>query len=384
MKLTVNKEQIIEGLLKAAAIIPAKAGAQYLRSIWLKAEEGSLSVMSTDANIEFTGRYPAEVAAPGLIGVQGRAFVDLVRQLPTGVLHLTLDEASGNLLLEQGRRTYKLPVSGAEWFQNFSAFPAENAVTWSGDFLQDILDKVGFCISDDDAMDAIACLCMKPRGNGRIDVCGLNGHQFALVSFTHDELAERLPEGGMLIQKKYLADIKKWLGVDEIELNITDKRLYLRSLDGAETLSLPRAAHEYPDYNIFMSKLASEDMHPMTLARKEAIEALGRILIFNTESDRCTYMDLSAGEALLSAQGQDVGSANESLEVAYNGDIKRIAFPTRNLLDVLGHFVSAKIDMMLTGSEGPCGIRGADDTDYTVIIMPMKVSETTYYSEEDV
>lgn len=384
MKLTVNKEQIIEGLLKAVAIIPAKAGAQYLRSIWLKADESGLSVMSTDANIEFTGCYQAEVAEPGLIGVQGRAFVDLVRQLPSGVLHLSLDEASGNLLLEQGRRSYKLPVSGAEWFQNFSTFPEENTVTWSGDFLQDVLDKVTFCISEDDAMDAIACLCMKPRGNGRIDVCGLNGHQFALVSFTHDELAERLPEEGILIQKKYLQDIKKWLGVDEIELNITEKRLYLRSLGKAETLSLPRAAHQYPDYNIFMSKLASGDMHPMTLERKEAMEALGRILIFNTESDRCTYMDLSASEALLSAQGQDVGSANENLEVAYGGDIKRIAFPTRSLMDVLGHFVSARIDMMLTGAEGPCGVRGADDPDYTVIIMPMKVSETTYYSEEDV
>ncbi|MDY0259070.1 MAG: DNA polymerase III subunit beta [Desulfovibrio sp.] len=384
MKLTVNKEQIIEGLLKAVAIIPAKAGAQYLRSIWLKADNGGLSVMSTDANIEFTGCYQAEVAEPGLIGVQGRAFVDLVRQLPSGVLHLSLDEASGNLLIEQGRRSYKLPVSGAEWFQNFSTFPEENTVTWSGDFLQDVLDKVTFCISEDDAMDAIACLCMKPKGNGRIDVCGLNGHQFALVSFTHDELAERLPEEGILIQKKYLQDIKKWLGVDEIELNITEKRLYLRSLGKAETLSLPRAAHQYPDYNIFMSKLASGDMHPMTLERKEAMEALGRILIFNTESDRCTYMDLSASEALLSAQGQDVGSASESLEVTYGGDIKRIAFPTRSLMDVLGHFVSAKIDMMLTGAEGPCGVRGADDPEYTVIIMPMKVSETTYYSEEDV
>ena len=384
MKLTVNKEQIIEGLLKAVAIIPAKAGAQYLRSIWLKAEDGALSVMSTDANIEFTGRYQAEVAQPGLIGVQGRAFVDLVRQLPSGVLHLSLDEASGNLLVEQGRRTYKLPVSGAEWFQNFSTFPEENTVTWSGDFLQDLLDKVTFCISDDDAMDAIACLCMMPKGNGRIDVCGLNGHQFALVSFTHDELAERLPEEGILIQKKYLQDMKKWLGVDEIELSITGKRLHLRSMSKAETLSLPRAAHQYPDYSIFMSKLASEDMHPMTLGRKEAMEALGRILIFNTESDRCTYMDLSSGEALLSAQGQDVGSASESLEVTYGGDIKRIAFPTRNLMDVLAHFVSGKIDMMLTGAEGPCGIRGADDPDYTVIIMPMKVSETTYYSEEDV
>ena len=384
MKLTVNKEQIIEGLLKAVAIIPAKAGAQYLRSIWLRAEDGGLSVMSTDANIEFTGRYQAEVAQPGLIGVQGRAFVDLVRQLPSGVLHLSLDEASGNLLVEQGRRTYKLPVSGAEWFQNFSSFPEENTVTWSGDFLQDLLDKVTFCISDDDAMDAIACLCMMPKGDGRIDVCGLNGHQFALVSFTHDELAERLPEEGILIQKKYLQDMKKWLGVDEIELSITGKRLYLRSMSKAETLSLPRAAHQYPDYSIFMSKLASEDMHPMTIDRKEALEALGRILIFNTESDRCTYMDLSSGEALLSAQGQDVGSASESLEVTYGGDIKRIAFPTRNLMDVLAHFVSGKTDMMLTGAEGPCGIRGADDPDYTVIIMPMKVSETTYYSEEDV
>ena len=155
MKLSVNKEQIIEGLQKAAAIIPAKAGAAYLRSIWLKAEQGSLSIMATDANIEFTGRYPAEVKQPGLIGVQGRAFVDLVRQLPAGVLQLTLDEGTGNLLLEQGRRTYKLPVSGAEWFQNFSEFPAETPVTWSGDFLQDVLDRVVFCISDDDATDAI-------------------------------------------------------------------------------------------------------------------------------------------------------------------------------------------------------------------------------------
>lgn len=384
MKLIVNKEQIIEGLQKAAAIIPAKAGAAYLRSVWLKAEEGNLSVMSTDANIEFTGRYPAEVSRPGLIGVQGRAFVDLVRQLPTGVLNLTLDEASGNLLLEQGRRVYKLPVSGSEWFQNFSEFPTENIVTWSGDFLQDVLDKVAFCISDDDAMDAIACLCMKPGENGRIDVCGLNGHQFALVSFTHDELAARLPAQGMLIQKKYLQDIKKWLGLDEIELNITDKRLYLRSMDGAETLSLPRAAHEYPDYNVFMDKLGGEGVSVMALDRREGMEALGRILIFNTESDRCTYMDLHENEARLSAQGQEVGSASESLEVSYKGDISRIAFPTRNLLDVLGHFVSAKVDMLLTGAEGPCGIRGSEDPDYTVIIMPMKVSETTYYSEEDV
>ncbi len=384
MKLTVNKEHIIDGLLKAVSVIPAKAGAQYLRSIWLKAEEGHISVMATDANIEFTGKYEAEVEKPGLVGVQGRAFVDLVRQLPSGLLHITADTTSGNMLLKQGRRTYKLPINGEEWFQNFSDFPTENAVTWSGDFLQDILDKITFCISDDDAMDAIACLYMKPYQNGNIDVCGLNGYLFALVSFTHDELASRLPQNGILIQKKYLQDIKKWLSPDEIELNITEKRLYFRNINKTETLSLPRAAYDYPDYSTFMSRLAAEDMHPMTLDRKEIMDALSRILIFNTENDRCTYMDISSSEVRLSVQGQEIGSADESIEVQYDGDISRIAFPTRNLLDVLGHFISAKVDMMLTESEGPCGIRGAEDANYTVIIMPMKISETAYYSEEDV
>ena len=225
---------------------------------------------------------------------------------------------------------------------------------------------------------------MKPCGNGRIDVCGLNGHQFALVSFTHDDLAARLPEEGVLIQKKYLQDMKKWLGVDEIELNITDKRLYLRTLDGAESLSVPRAGHDYPDYTVFMSRLEGDGVSLLTVNRKEAIEALGRIQIFNTDSDRCAYLDLGDNEVRLSAQGQDTGSANESLEVTYRGDISRIAFPTRNLMDVLGHFTSPSVDMILTGAEGPCGIRGAEDNEYTVIIMPMKISESTYYSEEDV
>ena len=110
MKLTVNKERIIDGLLKAAAIIPAKAGAAYLRSIWLRAEEGHLSIMATDANIEFTGRYEAEVQQSGLVGVQGRSFVDLVRQLPNGPLRLSLD-AGGKTLIDHRLRDRIDPFS---------------------------------------------------------------------------------------------------------------------------------------------------------------------------------------------------------------------------------------------------------------------------------
>jgi len=383
MKLTIMKEHIIEGLQKAAGIIPTRSGAAYLRSLWLKTEGDKLAILSTDANIEFTGQYAASVVQEGLIGVQGRAFVDLVRQLPGGQLTLALDDTSGNLLLEQGRRKYKLPVSDAAWFQAFSDFPSQNAVRWSADVFQEIIERVGFCISDDDNADAIGCLYMKSVGNGRIESCGLNGHQFALTALTNDDLAALLPPDGILIQKKYVQEMKKWLGgLEEIEVSVSEKRLHLRADDGRETFSLPRSTYVYPDYMSFVSKLSGESISRLEVDRKESIDALGRLSVFTTDHDRCAYLDLSENELSLTAQGQDIGSADERLEASYQGDIAKIAFPSRNLMEVLGHFTSAKVALHFTAVEGPCGISGKDDPDYTVIIMPMKMTDTTYYEEE--
>lgn len=385
MKLKVQKATIIDGLIKAAAVLPSKAGAAYLRSIWLKAKDGTLSIMATDANIEFVGVYPADIEEEGLIGVQGAAFVDLVRKLPNGQLDLYAEDGGSTILVKEGRRSYKLPINGPEWFQEFSAFPEESPVIWTGEVFLDILSRVPFCIDDDDAREATACVCFKPRANDRLDVCGLNGHQFALVSYIQPDLCAKLGESDLLIQKKYLPDIRKWLDPNEIEINLSDKRLYLKGKNGAELLSVPRAHFSYPDYNLFMSKLDAPGISELNLSRQEAIDALGRIAIFNTESDRCVFMDLGDSELKLSAEGADVGSALEELEASYSGVLKKIAFPTKSLMEIFGHFQSERMNMLFTGAEEPCGIKGADpeDRDYLVIIMPMKVSEKSYYAEEE-
>ena len=151
MIITVKKEQIIDGLQKAASIIPSKAGAAYLRSIWLQASNTGgikrLTLMATDVNIEFTGTYPAEVLEEGQAGVNGRAFVELLRRLPGGDIQLKLDKESNTLLIEQGRRSYKLPAADPVWFQALPPFPEEGAVLWAGAFFQDVIARVSFCIS---------------------------------------------------------------------------------------------------------------------------------------------------------------------------------------------------------------------------------------------
>ncbi len=383
MLLKIYKEDVIEGLQKAASIIPQKTGAAYLRSIWLKAENGKLELLSTDSNIEFRGSYTAEIAKEGLVGVQGKAFVELLRRLPSGQISLQVDEESSVLHIEQGRRKYKLPTNDATWFQNFSDFPENGAVIWSGDYLQELIDRIVFCIGDE-GLEAIACMILKPAANNTIEAAGMNGHQFAMMRFTNDELRELLPAEGAMIQKKYLSEMKKWLGTDEIDVNINDKRLFLRTADKKESLSLPLSAYQYPDYSTFLARLEADGNATLNLGRADVQDALQRIAIFNSDSNRCTYFALTAKEAILTAAGQEVGSATETLDVEYAGTIDKIAFPTNNLLSILDHFASQKLTFTLTGAEGPCGIRGNDDAEYLVIIMPMKILDDTYLSEEQV
>lgn len=383
MFVKVTRNDIIEGLQKSANIIPAKTGAAFLRTIWLQAGQGSLSIMSTDSSLEFVGKYRAEVVEPGLCGVQGRSFFDLVRKLPPGEIQLKLDAAGQTLEVTQAGRRYKLPTSEKSWFQPFAEFPQGEHVTWSGDFLQELIDRVFFCVSDEDTMEAMACMYMRPMEE-RIEVCGLNGHQFAMAGFVNDDIKGLLPAEGILIQKKYVMELKKWLTTDEIELAISQKRLFFRTQDQRESFSLPLSYYQYPDYKNFVGKLSSPDSSELSAEKLALSEALDRILIFNTDNNRCTYFQLDQpGQLELQSQGNDTGAGTESMEAKCSGTLNKIAFPTRDLLDILGHFNSSTVRFVMTGSEGPCGITGEDDSDYLVIIMPMKIVEETYYSEEN-
>jgi DNA polymerase-3 subunit beta len=385
MFLKVFRDDIIEGLHKSANIIPAKTGAAFLRTIWLKVEEDRLKIMSTDSNLEFNGTYEAEIVEEGLAGVQGRSFYDLVRKLPPGTIQIQANEDEQTLAVTHDKKKYTLPTNEKSWFQDFAPFPENHTVYWSGDFLQDIIERTHFCISDEDTMEAIACMYIgASKDSGHIEVCGLNGHQFALFRFLHDDLKAVLPEGGLLIQKKYISELKKWLTADEIELAVGDKRLFFRTGDQKETFSLPMSFYQYPNYNTFLSKVTKEEgISTLTVNRLDLLDSLERIQIFNTENNRCTYFQFDGTEVTLYSQGQDVGKATETLEADFSGELKKIAFPTRNMIEIMDHFQSDNVSMRFTGPEGPCGIEGKNDPEYMVIIMPMKIVEETYYTEEE-
>ena len=67
--------------------------------------------------------------------------------------------------------------------------------------------------TEPDSSKTIACLNLVPgidkNGEKIIRAQGLNGHQFSMLGFRNEDLQAMLPHGGILIQKKYLLELRK-------------------------------------------------------------------------------------------------------------------------------------------------------------------------------
>lgn len=384
MKVKVTKEHVVSGFQKAAHIIPTKTGAAFLRTIWISAADNQLTIMSTDSNLEFSGTYPATVNQEGLVGVQGRKFFDLFRKLPPGEINLNFENKHQSLLLEQGKRKFRLPTNDSSWFQNFAPFPEENAVLWSGDYLQELIERIAYCISDEDEMEALNCMNITPQTEaGDIIACGLNNHQFALQKFNNPDISALLDPEGILVAKRYLLELKKWLTNEEIYFSIDNRRLFFSNKHKNEVFSLPLSNYEFPEYKDFFDKF-EEETTIMEIGKEELIDALDRISIFNTENQRCCYFVFDEQELVIYSQGQETGEATETLPIKLQGQMSQVAFHTRNLIDILNHFYSSSLSFCLTTEDGPCKITGSDDSEYMVLLMPILISEETYYTEETV
>ena len=359
MKITLNTEHCVQGIQKANNITPSKSGTSYLRTMWLKASKanGTIAFMTTDGSTEYIGTYPAEVVEEGLVGVQSRSISELIR-------------------------TYKLPASSSTWFQEFSRYPEGESLVWNGESFGDIIEKIFFCISDDED-SSFGCLCIKPNGSGGIDFCGLDGNKFAITMLKNDELLAKLPEEGIKIQKKYIADIKKLLSTDEIEIMIGEKRFYIRDKNDRDMFSVPLTQLKFIDYSIFISKANQADASVIRAKKADLVNALSRNMIFNTKEQICVYLTIAADSITLNSSDKTTGSATETIPAQCDTGVPEVAFVTRTLIDMLSHLPGDDIVVKLSSQEGPCCFAAADDRDYYIIAMPMQVVSKTYYQEED-
>jgi len=103
------------------------------------------------------------------------------------------------------------------------------------------------------------------------------------------------------------------------------------------------------------------------------LEGMRKMLILSNERYRAVKVTLENNQLDLVSTNPELGEAEESMNVEYNGIRIEAGFNPKYFIDVLQSMESESVSLFFSDSSKPCVIKGELDTGFIGLIMPMRV-----------
>ena len=115
--------------------------------------------------------------------------------------------------------------------------------------------------------------------------------------------------------------------------------------------------------------------HPgrLQVSRSALQAALRRVAVIAEERNKPVKLTLSPALLKLSASSQELGEAEEGLEVDYGGEEVTIGFNSRYLQDAIAPIEKDLVTFEFKDGLSPGVIKSGEDDGYCCVIMPMRI-----------
>ena len=156
-----------------------------------------------------------------------------------------------------------------------------------------------------------------------------DGHRLALSVRTLGEMGRAITG---IVPRKAITEIMRVLGAgEEVQLGITENQFVLQMPNFVMTARLIEG--QFPNYEAVIPK-----GHPgkLVISRAAVAAALRRVSVMAEERNKPVKLVLAPAALRLSASSQDLGEAEETLDVDYAGEEVAIGFNSRYVLDAIG------------------------------------------------
>ena len=127
---------------------------------------------------------------------------------------------------------------------------------------------------------------------------------------------------------------------------------------------------KYPDYE---KVFPSGEPLPLLVDKESLQSALSRASVLSNEKYRGVRFELSKGSLKLTANNPEQESAEEVLDVDYNGPDLEVGFNIGYLIDVLGALEEESVKFEFYGEDSSCVIKEPSSEDEVYVIMPMRL-----------
>ena len=366
MKFTAEKSQIVDSLQNAAAVAERRQTIPILANLRLKTVSGKLEVTATDLEIQIKSYSELlSVEQEGETTVSARKMSELCRSLPDGEnVEFKLNE--GKLSVSSKNFNGDFATISADDFPELEANEEQDTADIPSDALKRILTKTSFSMASQDVRYYLNGLLLELSG-GSLKGVATDGHRLALSSIktkeTNLETRNILPRKAVLELAKLLppddSPVKMLIGSTYIGVNTDNLYFSSKLIDG-----------KYPDYD---KVFPIGEPLPLLVGKETLQSALSRASVLSNEKYRGVRFELSKGSLRLTANNPEQESAEEVLDVDYEGADLEVGFNIGYLIDVLGALEEESVKFEFYGEDSSCVIKEPSSEEEVYVIMPMRL-----------
>ncbi len=376
MELKIGVQELARALARSQGIVEKKSTMPILSHVLLEAaKDDQLHVSATDLDISVSSDHACEVLKEGKVAVPAKQLYEIVKSLPEK--DALLKRASNNYLeIKSGAAEFKIVGLPADDFPALPRFDKVQLVPIDPKPILEMIDLTGFAVSSDETRYNLNGVFFEATA-GLLRAVATDGHRLSL--------AERSIEGdfqlkkGIILPRKGLAEMKKLL------LEASDGETKLGFVESSAVLHRPRVKlvmrlieGVFPDYRQVIPKTGEKRF---TIGRDRFLDTLRRISLLSTDKAHAVKLELQPGLLRVLSQNPDLGEAKEDVPVEYQGEVLKIGFNARYLIDVLTGLAALEpaavqdVAMELADDLSPGVLKPAGEsaTRFTAVVMPMRI-----------
>lgn len=370
MRLTVDRTALVDKLNILARGVSTRSALPVLSGVLLQAADGRLDLYATDMELSIKASVTVSAERDGDTVVPARLFSDIVRNLPSDTVDLEGEESA--LKIKAGRAQFALNAWAAGDFPQTSSFDTAGGLVIGREPFVETLAKVGHAASRDETRPILTGVLVSVAGNV-LKMVATDSYRLA-VKETRLE-TEVATEVQAIVPAKALGEVARLassMGEGDVEVAIGENQAVFRLADpgGGDVYVASRLIDgQFPNYK----QLIPESFDHEVVLEKETVVAAARRISLLAQRNAPLRLTFTPGSLTMRALTQDVGQAEETIDVDFQGEEFEIGFNPEFLIDGIEAVDDREVTLKFTNPLRPGLVSGAAGA-FVYLIMPIRLS----------
>ncbi len=371
MKITIDRAALMRALNHVQSAVERRTTIPILSNVLMKAEDGVLTLATTDMDLEINEAVAANVDKPGATTAPAATLFDIVKKLPEdAAVVLDLDSSGNQMAVKAGRSNFRLACLPVADFPEIGQGKLGTSFSIPANELRALIDRTKFAMSTEETRYYLNGIYLHAADNDGVEVLravATDGHRLARFEMPLPEGAAGMP--GIIIPRKTVGELRKLVeeAGDSIKVSLSESKIRF-SFDHI-VLTSKLIDGTFPDYQRVIPKGNDKivEVNPKAFSR-----AIDRVSTISDGKSRAVKISLNGKTMTLSANSPEAGSATEDLEVNGNDNME-IGFNAKYLLDITSQIEGDGCRLTLADAASPTIIQDAGDASALYVLMPLRV-----------